>query len=424
MMRSTTNDPTFLFDDPPLHWQMTRWEKYGFASILEAARPKVAIEIGTNKGGSLQVIAKHAEKVYSIDLDASLKDRLGSQLPSVEFLAGDSCQVLPPLLDRITKQGEELGFVLIDGDHFTEGMRCDVNMILQYVPVRPLFLVFHDSFHPPCREGILTADWSTCDHVHYVEVDFVPGVYHFEAFDTAPPRSMFGGLAVAVMRPERRAGHLTIHQSQKGLFETILPSSCHVSRKSPLLVRAVQKAKRVTLQSHAASFPSGAIHRRSASQSHCGKKWPIASDDAGTALPFDPVSGRVSGQRAWSACRLGRSPISETSVGGRFAAITPVGVRFLRTRFIGAGAFFCARWGARGAECLPRDIRRRSSQATSRFDGITVHRGLCVRTGSGIMEACPRPRELSAPRTTRAKSASRVYSVLQSKWPLRVPSAL
>jgi hypothetical protein len=142
---------------------------------------------------------------------------------------------------------------------------------------------------------------------------------------------------------------------------------------------------------HAASFPSGAIHRRSASQSHCGKKWPIASDDAGTALPFDPVSGRVSGQRAWSACRLGRSPISETSVGGRFAAITPVGVRFLRTRFIGAGAFFCARWGARGAECLPRDVRRRSSQATSRFDGSTVHRCLCVRTGSGIMEARPHP---------------------------------
>src|SRR5208282_3324982 len=64
---------------------------------------------------------------------------------------------------------------------------------------------------------------------------------------------------------------------------------------------------------------------------------------------------------------------------------------FLRTRFIGAGAFFCARWGARGAECLPRDVRRRSSQATSRFDGSTVHRCLCVRTGSGIMEARPHP---------------------------------
>ncbi len=145
MMQSTTNEPTFMYDGLPLHWQITRWEKYGFASILEAAKPKVAIEIGTNKGGSLQVVAKHAEKVYSIDLDASLKDRLGAQLPNVEFLAGDSRQILPPLLDRITKQGEKLGFVLIDGDHSTDGVRCDVNIILRYLPVRPVFLVLHDS---------------------------------------------------------------------------------------------------------------------------------------------------------------------------------------------------------------------------------------------------------------------------------------
>jgi len=67
-----------------------------------------------------------------------------------------------------------------------------------------------------------------------------------------------------------------------------------------------------------------------------------------------------------------------------------------RTRFIGAGALFCARWGARGAECLPRDVPRRSSQATSRFDGITAHRRLCVRTGSGIMEARPHPGALKS----------------------------
>src|SRR5208283_901983 len=86
-----------------------------------------------------------------------------------------------------------------------------------------------------------------------------------------------------------------------------------------------------------------------------------------------------------------------------------------RTRLIGAGAFFCARWGARGAECLPRDVRRRSSQATSRFDGITAHPCLCVRTGSGVVAARPHPRALPLPRTTWAISASRVYSVLQSK---------
>jgi hypothetical protein len=248
MTESTTNAPTFLFDDLPLHWQMTRWEKYGFASLLEAAKPKVALEIGTYKGGSLQVIAQHAGKVYSLDLDASLGARLGPRFPNVEFLPGDSRAILPGLIDRIQERDEELGFVLIDGDHSTEGVRDDINAVLRYIPVRPVFIVFHDSFHPPCRQGILTADWAGCEYVDYVEIDFVPGVYHHEAFDTAPARTMFGGLAVAVMRPERRAGPLTIHQSQEGLFETVLRSSSHVAARRSLLGRALGKAKRMVLQ--------------------------------------------------------------------------------------------------------------------------------------------------------------------------------
>jgi hypothetical protein len=241
----TTNEPTFLFDSLPLHWQMTRWEKYGFTSILKAANSKVALEIGTYQGGSLQVIAGCAQKVYSIDFDASLKDRLGQEFSNVEFLTGDSRQLLPGLLNRITEDGEELGFVLIDGDHSTEGVRSDINNILRYTPVRPVFIVFHDSFNPDCRRGVLTADWSKCDHVHYVEVDFVPGVYHFEAFDTAAPRSMFGGLAVAIMRPEPRVGPLSIHQSQKGLFEAVFISSRHAPPKRlSLLSRAFMRAKR------------------------------------------------------------------------------------------------------------------------------------------------------------------------------------
>jgi len=257
-MISTTNDPTFLFDSLPLHWQMTRWEKFGFTSVLEAARPKVAIEIGSYRGGSLQVIARYAEKIYSIDLDPSLKDRLEHQLPNVEFLTGDSRQILPALLSRMTKHGEELGCVLIDGDHSTEGVRCDINNILRYTPVRPVFIVFHDSFNPDCRKGILTADWSACDYVHYVEIDFVPGVYHFEPFDTAPPRSMFGGLAVALMRPERRRGPLSVYQCQKGLFETVFISSSHVpTKKSSLLLRASRRAKRLVARS------GGILRRRS-----------------------------------------------------------------------------------------------------------------------------------------------------------------
>ena len=47
MIKSNPDEPTFLFDNLPLHWLMTRCEKYAFASVIEIANPYVAIEIGT-----------------------------------------------------------------------------------------------------------------------------------------------------------------------------------------------------------------------------------------------------------------------------------------------------------------------------------------------------------------------------------------
>ena len=241
-MQSNPNEPTFLFDDLPLYWQMTRCEKYGFSSLLEAAKPKVAIEVGTYKGGSLQVIAGHAAKVYSIDTSPNPKHQLEHRFENVEFLTGDSKKLLPELLKAISDRGEQLGFVLIDGDHSEEGVRRDIDAVLQYSPVNPVYIVFHDSFHPPCRRGILSAKWSDCEYVHYVEIDFVPGVYHHEQFDTAPARSMFGGLAMGLMLPEKRTQPLTVYQSQKGLFDTVFPHSCHAQPASrPALLRRVRQ---------------------------------------------------------------------------------------------------------------------------------------------------------------------------------------
>src|SRR5271157_4749229 len=51
-----------------------------------------------------------------------------------------------------------------------------------------------------------------------------------------------------------------------------------------------------------------------------------------------------------------------------------------------------------------------------------VRRGLCFEPGPASWKHAI-PRALPSPRTTWAKSAIRVYSVLQSKWPLRARSA-
>jgi len=87
----------------------------------------------------------------------------------------------------------------------------------------------------------------------------------------------------------------------------------------------------------------------------------------------------------------------------------------LRPRFSGHG--YPTQRAAKASS--PRsDVLRRWSQATGPCDSTTARRCLCLRTGSGIMEARPDPRALPPPRITWAKWTTRVYFVPQSKWPL------
>lgn len=244
-MQSNVNEPSFVFDHLPLHWQMSRSEKYAFSRILEHANPEIAIEIGTYNGGSLQNIAGVARKVFSLDINSQSQDALKPLFQNVEFLSGDSKKLLPNLLRHLQAENAPLGFVLIDGDHSTEGVKSDIDAVLDFKPNRPIFIVFHDSFHPASRAGILAAGWEKCPYVHYVEIDFIPGVFHYDAFDTAPARSMYGGLALALMLPNKRDFDLKIHQSQRGLFETVFKNSCHLESKENFLVRVRRTLKKM-----------------------------------------------------------------------------------------------------------------------------------------------------------------------------------
>ena len=61
---------------PSIEWQMSRAEKYCLINLLENLKPEYSIEIGTYKGGSLQVLSKYSKKVYSIDIDSEPKQKL------------------------------------------------------------------------------------------------------------------------------------------------------------------------------------------------------------------------------------------------------------------------------------------------------------------------------------------------------------
>ena len=233
-----------------LHSQMTACEWMSLQYILAGLRPKRAIEVGTYKGGSLQVLAHFCEHVASIDIDSSVPDALAGQFTNVTFYTGNSAELLPSVLQSNVQDRKPVGFVLIDGDHSTEGVRRDINALLSVPPSADMVVLMHDAFNPDCRAGILSADWELCPYVHEVEIDYIPGVYHQQAYDTAAPRTMWGGFACALLKPESRKGDLVISQRQQGLFDAVRLQSSHAPQQRNLFQRAKARVrtliKRVT----------------------------------------------------------------------------------------------------------------------------------------------------------------------------------
>lgn len=226
---SLTLNPLIGGEGLDLPWQMTNCERFALIGLLKRLQPKLSLEIGTYMGGSLQVLARFSKAVISLDIDPGVAARLASKFPNVEFRSGDSRRVLPDLVGELNDQKRPVGFVLIDGDHSAAGVRRDIEALLELQPQQQVVFVLHDSFNPACREGMRTANWAKSPFVQQVELDFIPGIYHYEAHDTAEPRTMWGGFACAVLMPEKRNGPLIVQESQLHLHEAIKRVSGHIA---------------------------------------------------------------------------------------------------------------------------------------------------------------------------------------------------
>ncbi|GJD23290.1 hypothetical protein RIVM261_082460 [Rivularia sp. IAM M-261] len=203
-------------------WQMHDSERMALNGLLARHQPKCSVEIGTYYGGSLSLISQYSGVVFSIDIDPEVPMRVPA-MENVSFLIGKSQDVVPLLFQALDEADIPIDFILIDGDHSADGVLRDINIILSYVPKQPLFVMMHDSFNPECRRGIMTAKWQDCPYVAWVEVDFVPGRI-IEGDDNAAKGEMWGGLALALLLPTPRQGHLTINASTTGFYDLALKS--------------------------------------------------------------------------------------------------------------------------------------------------------------------------------------------------------
>lgn len=189
-------------------WEMSHAERSVLRALLERIRPRVAIEVGTFRGGSLSLISQYSESVFSLDIDPTIPDRLKG-MKNTQFIIGPSAQSLPALLKGLAEAKIEPEFILIDADHSEQGVRGDIQSVLARPPKVRTFVLMHDSFNPGCRRGMLTAGWENHPFVHSVEIDFVAGCVVDQPASPANGQ-LWGGLAFAVLDPRPRMHPLVI----------------------------------------------------------------------------------------------------------------------------------------------------------------------------------------------------------------------
>jgi hypothetical protein len=212
-----------LFDpDINKNWHMSFSERAALMYTLSRTNPDVSIEIGTFLGGSLRSIAAASRHVYTFDLD----DRTIPGLSNVSFITGNSSETLPPIIDEISSSDREINFILVDGDHSEAGVKNDIANCLRYQPKkRSTIILMHDSSNPSVRKGIIDAPWADNPYVHAVELDFVGGVL----FGSEELKGqIWGGLAVAVVLPEKRSGDVYWQASFEPVRSVLLEKSIYV----------------------------------------------------------------------------------------------------------------------------------------------------------------------------------------------------
>jgi hypothetical protein len=178
-------------------WQMSLGERAAVEGILSQLSPSLAIEIGSAQGACLQRIAAHSQEVHSFDLEPP-------SLPvpdNVTVHTGDSHALLGPFLAELTDAGRNVDFVVVDGDHSAEGVRRDVEDLLNSPALAHSVILIHDIANERVRAGVDSVHYAAWPKVAHVELDCVPG--HLFAEPALRDELWFGlGLVIVdVSRP-------------------------------------------------------------------------------------------------------------------------------------------------------------------------------------------------------------------------------
>jgi hypothetical protein len=158
-----------IFEDSV--WQMSLGERAAVEGLLSQLKPELALEIGSMEGACLRRIAAHAREVHSFDLAPPTL----AQPDNVSLHTGDSHELLAPFLAELAERGRNVDLVIVDGDHSPEGVRQDLEDLLDSSAVARTVILLHDTTNERVRRGIDAVRLTAWPKVARVELDWIPG---------------------------------------------------------------------------------------------------------------------------------------------------------------------------------------------------------------------------------------------------------
>jgi hypothetical protein len=172
---------------------MSRGERAAVRGVLSTLKPRLSVEIGSAEGACLQELARYSGEVHSFDVTPP---RL-AQGENVVLHTGDSHELLPAFLAELAEQGRTVDFAIVDGDHSPEGVRRDVEDLLDSPAVLDTVILVHDTANELVRSGLDAVPFGAWPKVAHVELDWVPGRLFAEP---ALRNELWFGLGLVVTR--------------------------------------------------------------------------------------------------------------------------------------------------------------------------------------------------------------------------------
>lgn len=170
--------------------EMSYGEQAVLSGLLAVLKPRLALELGTFRGGSLAPIAAHSREVHTFDLASHVT----GVLPNVTYHIGDSQVTLPRVLGELADAHKHVDFVLVDGDHSRAGVQADMSHLLHSSALSTTVILVHDCANEAVREGARRAILGT-DGLAYADLSFIaPSTRR-----TSPLRDSWGGLGIVVV---------------------------------------------------------------------------------------------------------------------------------------------------------------------------------------------------------------------------------